>query len=464
MRGRRGGGPTAGARHIRWRAATRHVRLGQRGDHAPRRGRGGLGAALVHYTGSREHVAQTRRARPRPRPAVDAGGMRTATAAPVGRLGNRITPPSMPWIPPERRHGSTRSRWRSAARSGAVAVPTSGRSAHAHDVERRPRHDRDGLARRARSAIATLPSRPFAHSKASRTRRRGHREAGQGRSTALRPSYPELRSCTAARWTSSRRQPRPAGLGDVPASTSSSLAARRGRPSADRLLAATSEPWRTPLSASPPTRPPTAGRANGYDLDLGPLFSRRATPARPWRCRRAPGPPGPRRPSGAQAVETGATVVIDRTATSRERIGGRCGWGRHGRPRRGRGPAVLNARSWTPSAPSSSTSGAASASPSSGCVRARRRCCSIQKRMSSHVRPFRPGLAISGPPAVASQPGRGGVARPRPRRRGAAEYAAAVGGAPAGPLRRHPKTSRPTSARLRGGVLRARPPNRARCW
>ena len=107
-RGRLGGQPPCRRRPVA-QPRRRHVRLGRRGNHpARRRRRPALGAALLHYTGSREHVSQLAGARPRARPAPDAGRPRRRRRPCPARPPRK--PTSTPRsicrsFPPELRHG-----------------------------------------------------------------------------------------------------------------------------------------------------------------------------------------------------------------------------------------------------------------------------------------------------------------------------------------------------------------------
>jgi len=316
-------------------------------------GKDALGAALVHYSGSREHVSQlAARARVR--------GLRLTSAGLVDASG-RVRPASseadlyaaldLPWIPPERRHGLDEiALAERGAFAPAVAVADIQGDLHTHTLWSDGRDTTESVIRSARA----LGYRYLAitdHSPTSKATRTLSVEgiARQAREIeALRPAYPELTILHGCEvdilpdGTLDLPEPVMAGLDIVLAS----LHDAAGQPP-DRLLARYLGAMAHPL-ISVVTHPAnrTPGRANGYDLQWDRFFEAARDTGTAVEVDGAPGHLDLDGHLARQAVETGATVVIDSDGHFAERFGRQMRMG-VGTAARGGVEArqVLNARS-----------------------------------------------------------------------------------------------------------------------
>jgi len=287
-----------------------------------------LGAALVHYCGSREHVAQLAgRARER--------GLRLTPAGLVDATG-RVRPASteaalyaaldLPWIPPERRHGLDEiALAERGAFPPAVAVADIQGDLHTHTVWSDGRDTTEMVIRSARALgyryLAITDHSPT--SKASRTLSIEGIAQQAREIEALRPAYPELTILHGCEVDilpdGSLDLPDPvmAGLDIVLAS----LHDAAGQPP-DRLLARYLGAMAHPLISvvtHPANRMP--GRANGYDLEWDRFFAAARDTGTAVEVDGAPGHLDLDGHLARQAVETGATVVIDSDGHFAERFG-----------------------------------------------------------------------------------------------------------------------------------------------
>ena len=289
---------------------------------------GALGAALVHYSGSREHVAQLAgRARVR--------GLRLTPAGLVDATG-RVRPASteaalyaaldLPWIPPERRHGLDEiALAERGAFPPAVAVADIQGDLHTHTVWSDGRDTTETVIRSARALgyryLAITDHSPT--SKASRSLSIEGIVKQAKEIEALRPAYPELTILHGCEVDilpdGSLDLPDPvmAGLDIVLAS----LHDAAGQPP-DRLLARYLGAMAHPL-ISVVTHPAnrTPGRANGYDLEWDRFFAAARDTGTAVEVDGAPGHLDLDGHLARQAVETGATVVIDSDGHFAERLG-----------------------------------------------------------------------------------------------------------------------------------------------
>jgi DNA polymerase (family 10) len=312
-----------------------------------------LGAALVHYSGSREHVAQlAERARVRglrltPAGIVDRGGH----LRPAASEGDLYAALDLPWIPPERRHGLDEiALAERGALAPAVAVADIQGDLHTHTLWSDGRDTTETVIRSARALgyryLAITDHSPT--SKASRTLSIEGIARQAEEIEALRPAYPELtilHGCEV--------DILPDGSLDLPDAVMAgldivlaSLHDADGQPS-DRLLARYLGAMAHPLISivtHPANRMP--GRGNGYDLQWDRFFAAARDTGTAVEVDGAPGHLDLDGHLARQAVETGATLVIDSDGHFAERFGRQM---RMGVGTAGRGGVearhVLNARS-----------------------------------------------------------------------------------------------------------------------
>jgi DNA polymerase (family X) len=313
----------------------------------------GLGAALLHYSGSREHVTQlAARARERglrltPAGLVDASGR----VRPAASEADVYAALDLPWIPPERRHGLDEiALAEHGAFPTAVALTDIQGDLHTHTRWSDGRDTTEAVIRSARALgyryLAITDHSPT--SKASRTLSIEGIVEQAKEIEALRPAYPELtilQGCEV--------DILPDGSLDLPDSVMAgldivlaSLHDAAGQPP-ERLLARYLGAMAHPL-ISVVTHPAnrTPGRANGYDLQWDRFFAAARDTGTAVEVDGAPGHLDLDGHLARQAVETGATVVIDSDGHFAERFGRQMRMG-VGTAARGGVEArhVLNARS-----------------------------------------------------------------------------------------------------------------------
>lgn len=286
-----------------------------------------LGAALLHYTGSRAHVAQLdARARSRglrltPAGLVDGAAVRAATSEAAIYAGL-----DLPWIPPERRHGLDEI---ALAERGALGAPVAlgdiQGDLHTHTMWSDGRDATETVVRSARALgyryLAITDHSPT--SKASRTLSIDG-IADQAREiAALRARYPDLtifHGCEVDILADGRLDLPDAvmaGLDIVLASLHDSY----GQPAEqllDRYLQAMGHPLVNVIT-HPANRAP--GRTTGYGLDWDRFFAAARDSGTAVEIDGAPGHLDLDGHLARQAVETGATVVIDSDGHFAERIG-----------------------------------------------------------------------------------------------------------------------------------------------
>ncbi len=287
-----------------------------------------LGAALVYYGGAREHVAQLAgRARARglrltPRGLVDGNGR----VRPAPAEADLYAALDLPWIPPERRHGLDEiALAERGALPPAVTVADIQGDLHTHTLWSDGRDTTEVVVRSARALgyryLAITDHSPT--SKASRTLSIEGIAQQAREIEALRPAYPELtilHGCEV--------DILPDGSLDLPDSVMAgldivlaSLHDAAGQPP-DRLLARYLGAMAHPLISvitHPANRTP--GRSNGYDLDWDRFFAAARDTGTAVEVDGAPGHLDLDGHLARQAVETGATVVIDSDGHFAERFG-----------------------------------------------------------------------------------------------------------------------------------------------
>jgi DNA polymerase (family X) len=313
----------------------------------------GLGAALLHYGGSRAHVAQLAdRARARglrltPAGLIDATGRRSPAASEA----DVYAALDLPWIPPERRHGLDEiALAERGAFPAAVTVGDIQGDLHTHTLWSDGRDTTETVIRSARALgyryLAITDHSPT--SKASRTLSIEGLSQQAKEIDRLRAAYPEitiLHGCEV--------DILPDGSLDLPDGVMAgldivlaSLHDAAGQPPErllDRYLAAMAHPAIS-IVTHPANRTP--GRANGYALDWDRFFAAARDTGTAVEIDGAPGHLDLDGHLARQAVETGATVVIDSDGHFAERLGRQM---RMGVGTAGRGGVearhVLNARS-----------------------------------------------------------------------------------------------------------------------
>ena len=288
-----------------------------------------LGAALVHYSGSREHVAQLAgRARERGLRLTPAGLVDADRPCPTGLHRSGLSTPRSICRGSRRSGGtaSTRSRSRNAARSRRPSRwPTSRAICTRTRCGAMAATPTETVIRSARALgyryLAITDHSPT--SKASRTLSIEGIAQQAREIEALRPAYPELTILHGCEVDilpdGSLDLPDPvmAGLDIVLAS----LHDAAGQPP-DRLLARYLGAMAHPLISvvtHPANRMP--GRANGYDLEWDRFFAAARDTGTAVEVDGAPGHLDLDGHLARQAVETGATVVIDSDGHFAERFG-----------------------------------------------------------------------------------------------------------------------------------------------
>ena len=288
----------------------------------------GLGAALVHYSGSRAHVAQlAARARVRglqltPAGVLDANGQLRPTVSEA----ELYAALELPWIPPERRHGLDEiALAERGAFPPAVTVGDIQGDLHTHTLWSDGRDTTEGVLRSARALgyryLAITDHSPT--SKASRTLSIDGIAQQAKEIATLRRAFPELtilHGCEVDILPDGRLdlpEPIMEGLDIVLAS----LHDAAGQPP-ERLLARYLGAMAHPLVnivTHPANRTP--GRANGYALDWDPFFEAARDTGTAVEIDGAPGHLDLDGHLARRAVETGATVVIDSDGHFAERLG-----------------------------------------------------------------------------------------------------------------------------------------------
>jgi DNA polymerase (family 10) len=287
-----------------------------------------FGAALLHYTGSRAHVAQlAERARGR--------GLRLTAAGLRGQDGSpRPTPQEadvyaaldLPWIPPERRHGLDEI---ALAERGALGAPVRVADIqgdlHTHTRWSDGRDATEMVIRSARALgyryLAITDHSPT--SKASRTLEIAQIPEQAREIAALRPAYPELTILHGCEVDILED-----GSLDLPDDVMAgfdiilaSLHDSYGQPP-DRLLERYLKAMAHPLVnviTHPANRAP--GRGEGYALDWDRFFAAARDTGTAVEVDGAPGHLDLDGHLARRAVESGATVVIDSDGHFAERLG-----------------------------------------------------------------------------------------------------------------------------------------------
>ena len=445
----------------------------------------GLGAALLHYAGSRAHVAQlAERARARGL-RLTPSGLLDATRPPLARRVRgrslRRPRPAVDSAGAAARAGRDRARRaRRASRRRSTVADIQG-DLHTHTLWSDGRDTTEAVIRSARALgyryLAITDHSPT--SKASRTLSIEGLAQQAKEIEALRAAYPEmtiLHGCEV--------DILPDGSLDLPDAVMAgldivlaSLHDAAGQPP-DRLLdALPRRRWPT-RSISVVTHPAnrTPGRANGYALDWDRFFAAARDTGTAVEVDGAPGPPRSGRPSGPAGRRNRSDGGHRqrrpfRRAARPPDADGR----RHGRPRRGRGaprperprpgrrPRVHRRQA------AALTAREADARPTAMTSRRRRRWCSIHSAHELRPSPLPP-------PRPRHRDWRWPSRCGRARRPATAPQARPGSGPrPADPPRRWPRACRPATTRSRtspptsprptkAACCAARPPSRARCW
>jgi DNA polymerase (family 10) len=287
-----------------------------------------LGAALVHYNGSRAHVAQLAdRARGRGLRLTPSGLVRgDGRPVPTAAEADVYAALELPWIPPERRHGLDEiALAERGAFAPAVTLGDIQGDLHTHTLWSDGRDPTEAVIRSARALgyryLAITDHSPT--SKASRTLSLDGIAQQAAEIAALRASYPEitiLHGCEV--------DILPDGSLDLPDALMAgldivlaSLHDAAGQPP-DRLLTRYLGAMAHPL-VSIVTHPAnrTPGRGNGYALDWDRFFTAARDTGTAVEVDGAPGHLDLDGHLARQAVETGATVVIDSDGHFAERLG-----------------------------------------------------------------------------------------------------------------------------------------------
>lgn len=287
-----------------------------------------LGAALLHYSGSRTHVAQL----------AERAGARGLRLTPSGLVGGEGRPVAtaaeadvyaaldLPWIPPERRHGLDEiALAERGAFAPAVTVADIQGDLHTHTIWSDGRDTSEAVIRSARALgyryLAITDHSPT--SKASRTLSLEGIVQQAKEIEGLRAAFPELtilHGCEV--------DILPDGTLDLPDAVMAgldivlaSLHDAAGQPP-DRLLTRYLSAMAHPL-VSIVTHPAnrTPGRGNGYALDWDRFFTAARDTGTAVEVDGAPGHLDLDGHLARLAVETGATVVIDSDGHFAERIG-----------------------------------------------------------------------------------------------------------------------------------------------
>jgi DNA polymerase (family 10) len=288
----------------------------------------GLGAALVHYGGSRAHVAQlAARARARgltltPAALLDASGQPRPTATEA----ELYAALELPWIPPERRHGLDEiALAERGAFPAAVTLADIQGDLHTHTMWSDGRDATETVIRSARALgyryLAITDHSPT--SKASRTLSLDGIVQQAKEIEALRPAYPELtilHGCEVdilADGSLDLPDAVMAGLDIVLASLHDAAGHGPDR-LLDRYLAAMAHPLISVIT-HPANRMP--GRGNGYALDWDRFFAAARDTGTAVEVDGAPGHLDLDGHLARRAVETGATLVVDSDGHFAERLG-----------------------------------------------------------------------------------------------------------------------------------------------
>jgi DNA polymerase (family 10) len=288
----------------------------------------GLGTSLIHYSGSRLHVAQlAARARAKelrltPAGLLDGRGRTLPTASEA----EFYAALELPWIPPERRHGLDEiALAERGAFPPAVALADIQGDLHTHTLWSDGRDATETVIRSAHALgyryLAITDHSPT--SKASRTLSIEGIAQQAKEIEALRPKYPGLtilHGCEV--------DILPDGSLDLPETVMAgldivlaSLHDPAGQPPdrlLDRYLRAMAHPLISVVT-HPANRTP--GRANGYDLDWDRFFAAARDSGTAVEIDGAPGHLDLDGHLARRAVETGATVVIDSDGHFAERLG-----------------------------------------------------------------------------------------------------------------------------------------------
>jgi DNA polymerase (family X) len=288
----------------------------------------GLGAALVHYGGSRAHVVQlAERARTRgltltPTALVDANGRPRPTATET----DLYAALDLPWIPAERRHGLDEiALAEGGAFPPAVTVADIQGDLHTHTIRSDGRDATETVIRSARALgyryLAITDHSPT--SKASRTLSLDGIVQQAKEIAALRRAYPELtilHGCEVdilADGSLDLPDSVMAGLDIVLASLHDAAGQAPSR-LLDRYVGAMAHPLIS-IVTHPANRTP--GRGNGYDLDWDRFFAAARDTGTAVEVDGAPGHLDLDGHLARRAVETGVTLVIDSDGHFAERLG-----------------------------------------------------------------------------------------------------------------------------------------------
>jgi DNA polymerase (family 10) len=287
-----------------------------------------LGAALLHYSGSRAHVAQLAgRARARGLRLTPAGLVDDAGAVrPAASEADVYAALGLPWIPPERRHGLDEI---ALAERGALGTPVAlgdiQGDLHTHTMWSDGRDATETVIRSARALgyryLAITDHSPT--SKASRTLSIDGIAEQRREIDGLRGKYPELtifHGCEVdilADGSLDLPDGVMAGLDIVLASLHDSYG-QSAEQLLDRYLRAMAHPLINVIT-HPANRAP--GRTTGYPLDWDRFFAAARDSGTAVEIDGAPGHLDLDGHLARQAVETGATVVVDSDGHFAERLG-----------------------------------------------------------------------------------------------------------------------------------------------
>lgn len=286
-----------------------------------------LGAALLHYSGSRAHVAQlagralARGLRLTPAGLVDGSG----PPRPAPAEADLYAALDLPWIPPERRHGLDEI---ALAERGALGSPVAladiQGDLHTHTMWSDGRDATESVVRSARALgyryLAITDHSPT--SRASRTLSIDGIAQQAREIEALRARYPDLtifHGCEVDILADGRLDlpdPVMAELDIVLASLHDSYG-QAGEQLLDRYLQAIAHPLVNVIT-HPANRAP--GRTAGYPLDWDRLFAAARDSGTAVEIDGAPGHLDLDGHLARQAVETGATLVIDSDGHFAERL------------------------------------------------------------------------------------------------------------------------------------------------
>jgi len=287
-----------------------------------------IAGALLHYTGSRGHLAQlaararTRGLRLTPAGLERDGGVRVATASEAEIYGAL----DLPWIPAERRHGLDEI---ALAERGALGAPVAladiQGDLHMHTHWSDGRDATEAVIQSARALgyryMAITDHSPSA--RASRTLTIERLEEQAREIAALRPRYPDitiLHGCEVDILEDGSLDLPDAVMArlDIVLASLHESHGHDGPRLTERYLQAMASPYVSVIT-HPANRAP--GRTSGYPLDWDRFFAAARDTGTAVEIDGAPGHLDLDGHLARQAVETGATVAIDSDGHFAERLG-----------------------------------------------------------------------------------------------------------------------------------------------